>query len=195
MHPDRVSRIINLALPYQPRTPVPWINFMEGVFGPDDYFVHFNRQPGVADAVLDANTGRFLRNLFRKNVPPAAPEPGMMMINLATAPAPAGDPVMSDEDLAVFIASFEATGFTASINWYRNMDRNWHILADVDPVVRQPALMIYGTRDTIPPSESLADFVPNVETLSLDCGHWIQQEAPEKTTAAILNWLEVRQAA
>lgn len=96
LHPARVSRIINLALPYQPRTPVPWIAFMESVFGPDNYFVHFNRQPGVADAVLDANTGRFLRNLFRKNVPPAAPEPGMMMINLATAPAPAGDPVMGD---------------------------------------------------------------------------------------------------
>lgn len=195
LHPGHVSRIINLALPYQPRTPVPWIAFMENVFGPDNYFVHFNRQPGVADAVLDANTGRFLRNLFRKNLPPAPPEPGMMMINLATAPTPAGDPVMSDADLAVFIAAFEASGFMASINWYRNMDRNWHILADVDPIVRQPALMIYGMRDMIPPSETLAEFVPSVETLSLDCGHWIQQEAPEETTAAILNWLGVRRAA
>lgn len=195
LHPDRVSRIINLALPFQPRTPVPWIEFMEDVFGPDNYFVHFNRQPGVADAVLDANTGRFLRNLFRKNVPPAPPGPGMMMISLATATAPSGDPVMSDADLSVLIAAFEETGFTASINWYRNMDRNWHILADVDPIVRQPALMIYGAQDMIPPSENLADFVPNVKVLSLACGHWIQQEAPEETNAAILNWLEVRQAA
>ena len=195
LHPARVSRIINLALPYQPRTPVPWIAFMESVFGPDNYFVHFKRQPGVADAVLDAHAGQFLRNLFRKNMPPAPPEPGMMMINLATAAAPSGDPVMSDEDLAVFIAAFDETGFTASINWYRNMDRNWHILADVDPIVRHPALMIYGTRDMIPPSENLADFVPNVEALSLDCGHWIQQEKPNETTRAILDWLAVRQAA
>jgi len=195
LHPRRVQRIINLALPYQPRTPVPWIEFMETVFGPDNYFVHFNRQPGVADAVLDANTGTFLRNLFRKNVPPAPPEPGMMMINLARAPAPLGEPVMSDDDLAVFTSSFEATGFTGSINWYRNMDRNWSILADVDPVIRQPALMIYGTRDIIPPSENLAKLVPNVEVLSLDCGHWIQQEKPDETTQAILNWLAVQQAA
>ncbi|MBS0125981.1 alpha/beta fold hydrolase [Thetidibacter halocola] len=195
LHPGRVTRIINLALPYQPRTPVPWIEFMESVFGPDNYFVHFNRQPGIADAVLDANTGRFLRNLFRKNVPAAPPEPGMMMINLATTTAPAGDPVMSDEDLAVFIASFEASGFTASINWYRNMDRNWRILADVDPIVHQPALMIHGTQDLIPPSETISDFIPHVEMLSLDCGHWIQQEKPEETTRAMLNWLSVRQAA
>ncbi|SNT71507.1 alpha/beta fold hydrolase [Paracoccus seriniphilus] len=145
--------------------------------------------------MLDAHTDRFLRNLFRNNLPPAPPEPGMMMINLATAAAPAGDPVMSGEDLAVFIAAFEETGFTASINWYRNMDRNWHILADVDPIVRQPALMIYGTRDMIPPSEALADFVPNVEMLSLDSGHWIQQEKPGETTRTILDWLAVRQAA
>ncbi|SDJ34814.1 hypothetical protein SAMN05421850_1159 [Lutimaribacter saemankumensis] len=195
LHPARVTRIINLALPYQPRTTVPWIDLMESVFGADNYFVHFNRQPGVADAVLDANACRFLCNLFRKNLPPAPHEPGMMMINLATAAAPAGDPVMSGEDLAVFIAAFETTGFTESINWYRNMDRNWHILADVDPIVRQPALMIYGTQDMIPPSETLADFVPNVEVLSIDCGHWIQQEKPNETTRAIVDWVAVRQAA
>ena len=195
LHPDRVTRIINLALPYQVRTSVPWIEFMESVFGPDNYFVHFNRQPGVADAVLDAHTGPFLRNLFRKNVPPAPPEPGMMMNNLATANAPSGDPVMSDEDLSVFISSFEASGFTGSINWYRNIDRNWRILADVDPIIQQPALMIYGTQDMIPPSANLADFVPNVEVHNLECGHWIQQEKPDETTCAMLNWLAVRQAA
>lgn len=195
LHPARVRRIINLALPYQPRTPIPWVEFLESVFGPDNHLVHFNRRPGVADAVLDANAGRFLRNLLRRNQPPAPPEPGMMMINLATAEAPSGDPLMSDEDLAVFIASFEASGFAASINWYRNLDRNWRILADVDPVVRQPALMIHGTRDMIPPSGTLSDFVPNAEVLSLDCGHWIQQEKPEETTEAMLGWLAVRQAA
>ena len=195
LHPTRVRKIINLALPYQARTPVPWIEFMETVFGEDNYFVHFNRKPGVADAVLNAHAGRFLQNLFRKNLPPVPPEPGMMMINLANAPAPLGDPVMSDDDLAVFTASFEATGFTGSINWYRNMDSDWHILKDVDPVIQQSTLMIYGTRDMIPPSENLADFVPNVEVLNLDCGHWIQQEKPQETTQAILNWLEVPRAA
>ena len=195
LHPDRVRRIVNLALPYQARTPVPWIEFMETVFGEDNYFVHFNRKPGVADAVLDENVSQFLRNLFRKNGPPAPPEPGMMMINLARTTAPLGDPVMNDSDLSVFISSFEATGFTASINWYRNMDRNWRILANVDPIVHQPALMIYGTQDVIPPAENLSEFVPNVEVLSLACGHWIQQEKPEETTRAILDWLAVRQAA
>ncbi len=189
LHPQRVKKIINLALPYQARTPTPWIEFMEAVFGSDNYFVHFNRQPGVADAVLDANTARFLRNLFRRDLPQVPPAPGMMMINLALAETPAGAPVMGEDELAVLISAFEKTGFRGSINWYRNLDRNWHILADVDPVIKKPALMIYGERDMIPKSENLTDFVPDVDVISLDCGHWIQQEKPDETTEAMLRWL------
>ena len=194
LHPGRVDKVINLSLPYQERGEQPWIEVMEAIFGGDFYFVHFNRQPGVADAVLEKNTFRFLRNLYRKNVPLAAPEPGMMMINLANAETPLGEPVMSDSELAVFVSAFETSGFTGSINWYRNLDRNWHLLADVDPIIQQPALMIYGDRDAVAKSDKLAAFVPNVEVINLDCGHWIQQEKPEETNQAILGWLE-RQAA
>jgi pimeloyl-ACP methyl ester carboxylesterase len=190
LHPNRVNKVINLALPYQERTEKPWIEFLEDMLGSDYYFVHFNRQPGVADVVLAENTSQFLRNIFRKNVRPAPPEPGMAMINLARTETPPGEPLMSDSELAVFISAFESSGFTGSINWYRNLDRNWHILADVDPIILKPALMIYGDRDLIPKSENLTEFVPNVDVVSLDCGHCIQQEKPEETTQAILKWLE-----
>ena len=162
---------------------------MEEIFGGDFYFVHFNRQPGVADAVLNENTSQFLRNIFRKNLPSIPPEPGMLMINLAKAEKPLGEPIMSDSELANFVSAFEASGFTGSINWYRNLDRNWHLLAEVDPIIQHPTLMIYGERDMIPKFDRLPEFVPNVEVISLDCGHCIQQELPEETNQAILNWL------
>ena len=190
LHPTRVNAVITLSVPYQVRGEKPWIAWMEEFFGSDYYFVHFNRQPGVAGAVLDENTFQFLRNMFRKNTPLIEPEPGMAMINLARAEAPLGEPVMSDDELDVFVSAFETTGFTGSINWYRNLDRNWHILSDVDPIIQQPALMIYGDRDVIPKFERLSEFVPNVEVVSLDCGHWVQQEKPKETTQAILKWLE-----
>lgn len=189
LHPGRVRRIVNLALPYQERTEQPWIQWMEEVFGPDNYFVHFNRQPGVADAELGRNTARFLRNMFSKNLAAVPPAPGMMMLNLARAETPPGDPLMSEAELDVFVSAFEATGFTGSINWYRNLDGNWRLLADVDPVIQHRALMIYGNRDAIPKSERLPQFVPNVEVASLDCGHCIQQEKPEETNQIILKWL------
>ncbi|MFE0149640.1 alpha/beta fold hydrolase [Nonomuraea sp. NPDC059007] len=186
LHPGRVNKVINLSLPYLERGDKPWVEVMEDTLDGDFYFVHFNRRPGVADAVFDDNTSRFLRNLYRKN----EQQPGMALIDLARAETPLGEPVMSDGELAVFVSAFESTGFTGSINWYRNLDRNWRLLADVNPIIQQPTLMIYGDRDLVSKSERLADFVPNVEVVSLDCGHWIQQEKPEETTQAILEWLK-----
>jgi pimeloyl-ACP methyl ester carboxylesterase len=194
LHPNRVSKVVNLSVPYFERGQQPWVEFMEETLGSDFYFVHFNRQPGVADAVLDENTFQFLRNMFRMNEPTSEPQPGMALINLARAETPLGEPLMSDSELAVFVAAFESTGFTGSINWYRNFDRNWHLLADVDPIIQQPTLMIYGDRDGVPRSENLTHFVPNVEVVSLDCGHWIQQERPEETNQTILSWLERQDA-
>nr|WKN35234.1 alpha/beta hydrolase [Tunicatimonas sp. TK19036] len=190
LHPERVRNVINLALPYQERGEKPWIEFMEEVLGEDFYFVHFNRQPGVADGILEEHTQQFLRNLFRKNVPPVPPEPGMSMINLARADKPLGEPIMNDNELSVFVFAFKSSGFTGSINWYRNLDRNWHLMASVKPMIQQPTLMIYGDRDLIPKSQNLKDFAPNLDVISLDCGHCIQQEKPEETNHAILKWLE-----
>ena len=111
LHPKRVNKVINLALPYQELGEKPWIEFMEEIFGKDFYFVHFNRQPGVADAIMDQNASQFLRNIFRKNIPLAPPEPGMLMIQLARAEKTLGEPLMSDRELATFITAFESTGF------------------------------------------------------------------------------------
>jgi pimeloyl-ACP methyl ester carboxylesterase len=191
LHPSRVNKIINLALPYQERGDKPWIAMMEELLGSDYYFVHFNKYQGVADAILAENTAQFLRNLYRKNEPPQTPQAGMAMINLAKAKTPLGEPLMSHDELAVFVNAFEATGFTGSINWYRNLDRNWHLLAKANPIVSHPTLLIYGERDVIPKFDRLTDFVPNATVTSLDCGHWIPQEKPEETNEAILQWLEL----
>jgi pimeloyl-ACP methyl ester carboxylesterase len=189
LHPRRVNRIIALSLPYQERGTVPWLDMIEGFFGPDHYMVHFNRRPGEADVVLDENRYRFLSNLFRRNVTPIPPEPGMAMINLAQAECAAGEPLMSDSELSVFDSAFSVSGFTGSINWYRNLNRNWHLLGTVDPIIQHRALMIYGERDVIPPSLNLADFVPNVSVVNIDAGHCIQQEKPAETAEVVLDWL------
>lgn len=52
--------------------------------------------------------------------------------------------------------------------------------------------MIYGDRDMIPRLENLNDFVPNVEVVSLDCGHHIQQEKPQETNKLLLDWLSMQ---
>ena len=142
LHPKRVRKVVALALPYQVRGDVPWVELIKSILGPDNYMVHFNTHPSVADAILDQNRRQFLQNLYRKNEPLQPPEPGMLMINLANAKAATGDPIMTDAELSVLDEAFEVSGFTGGINWYRNLDHNWHLLANVDPIVPHPALMI-----------------------------------------------------
>jgi pimeloyl-ACP methyl ester carboxylesterase len=38
----------------------------------------------------------------------------------------------------------------------------------------------------------LADHVSDLEVVDFPCGHWIQQEKPAETNAAMLDWLNRR---
>jgi pimeloyl-ACP methyl ester carboxylesterase len=195
LRPDRVAGVVNLSVPLLARGEEEWVAFWERMLGGDFYIVHFNRQPGVADGVFNANTRRFLGNLYRTNQwlePAPPPQPGMALCNLAVAAEPRGDALMCEAELDVFVDAFERSGFTGGINWYRNFPRNWHTLATVEQRVAQPALMIYGKHDAVPPSPTLGNFVADLEVVTLDCGHWIQQERPAETTAAMLDWMQRR---
>ena len=193
LHPTRAAAVINLSVPFLERGDVDWVSAWEQQLGGDFYIVHFNRQPGVADAVFDANPRQFLRNLYRTNQwqePAPEAQPGMALLNLARSETPRGDALMTDAELDVFVQAFEQSGFTGGLNWYRNFTRNWELTADIEPQVEQPALMIYGRYDVVGKSDRLVEFVPNVEQHTLDCGHWIQQERPDETTALMLDWLD-----
>ena len=192
LHPERTAGVINLSVPYLDRGEREWVGLWEERLGQDFYIVHFNRQPGVADAVFDANVERFLGNLYRAGQwTGPAPDlgPGMMLINLAQTDNPPGEPIMSDAELQVFVEAFRHSGFTGGINWYRNFKRNWEILGGYEQRVEQPALAIFGKHDMVQRAPNLNDFVPNVETAELDCGHWIQQERPAETTRLMLDWM------
>ncbi len=195
LHPERVSHIINLSVPYFPRGELEWVSFWEKMLGGDFYIVHFNRQPGVADAAFEANAEQFLRNLYRTRQwesPPVDLGPGMAMINIAERDSMPGDPLMSDEELMVFLNAFRHSGFTGGINWYRNFTRNWSLLDGIPERFDQPTLMIYGKYDMVQPSPNLGEFVSDLEVVTLPCGHWIQQEEAAATNEHILRWLQAQ---
>lgn len=193
MHPKRVRGVINLSVPFMERGEREWVGFWESQLGPDFYIVHFNRQPGVADAVFDANPKRFLRNMYQTNQwkfdKPELP-PGMAFIGFAELDSIPGDSFMSDTELDVFVDAFKESGFTGGLNWYRNFSRNWEIIGAYEQYIHQPTLLIYGEYDMVPKKPNLSDFVGDLTTTTLPCGHWIQQELPAETNAAILKWLE-----
>ncbi len=192
LQPQRVRGVVNLSVPFMERGPSEWVGFWEQALGGDFYIVHFNRQPGVADAAFAANNEQFLRNLYRTKQwldEPLDLGPGMMMVNMANSSEYRGELMMSEAELQVFVQAFAKSGYTGGINWYRNFTRNWETTKDVTQLVEQPTLMIHGQHDMVPASPNLKNFVPNAEVHTLDCGHWIQQEQPEATNKLMLQWL------
>lgn len=206
MHPDRVAGVIGLNTPFMRRAPLDPIEGMRKVFGEDMYIVWFQK-PGVADAALAADVDKTMRFFMRKPADIAAAGAGLaggggstFAFGEALKAWDKSDDsslLLSPEELAAFVETFEATGFTGGINWYRNFSRNWEKSADfptrVDGI---PCLMIMAEKDVVL-SPAMADGMEEVigdleKALIKDSGHWTQQEKPEEVNRLILDWMDRR---
>ncbi|PCI73625.1 MAG: epoxide hydrolase, partial [SAR86 cluster bacterium] len=114
--------------------------------------------------------------------------------------APMGLPDwLRQEDLDYVVSQFENAGFRGGINYYRNFHRNWEITEHLQgATIKIPVLFIAGSRDIViagadkegltatisRATENLVDVV-----LIPEIGHWVQQEAPTETNAAMMEFL------
>src|SRR3984957_4423088 len=90
-------------------------------------------------------------------------------------------------------------GYRGGLNWYRNIDRNWELLAPFAGLkITVPALLVAGDRDIVLAFRgmdqvvaNLSKYVPKLQkTLILPgCGHWTQQERPSEVNEAMLEFL------
>jgi pimeloyl-ACP methyl ester carboxylesterase len=210
LHPDRVAGVVGVNTPFMARAPVDPIAIMRNRMGDEMYIVHFQK-PGEADAILGGDARRSMDFFMRGpllGMPPSAGmavqrKPGdpsaFAIVRIIEAWDPAVDPrpkFLTPEEFEVFASTFERTGFTGGINWYRNFTRNWQLSEGVEQKVTQPGLMIMAENDAVlPPSaaDGMEAYVPDLEkTLVTKSGHWTQQEEPEQTNRALINWLDKR---
>jgi len=55
---------------------------------------------------------------------------------------------LTESDVDFYAAEFQRTGFRGALNWYRNVDRNWELLAPyADTPMNVPPLYLLGDRD------------------------------------------------
>ncbi|MEU8568424.1 alpha/beta hydrolase [Streptomyces pathocidini] len=176
-------------------------------FGDDFYWLYILR-PGVADAELDADLHRTFRNqLYRgagENPRNNPPTPWTVLRDTGLI-EPVDDPDelpawLTEDDIDTFAAEYETNGFTGSLNWYRNIDRDWELMAPwSDAAIQPPSLFISGDRDRVSAIggnvarvlDELPAYLPDLRgTLVLPgCGHWTQMERPTEVNAALLEFL------
>ena len=211
LHPDRTAGVIAVNTPFAPRGSRDPIAVMRERLGEEMYIVHFQK-PGEADAVLAKDVAKTMDFFLRRPPPDRAAagagfatkrKPGdpsaFPLVKTVQAWDAALDPrerFLTPDEMAVFVESFQRTGFTGAINWYRNFTGNWRLTEGVEQKVKVPALMVMAELDAVlPPSaaDGKEAFIPDLETaLIKGSGHWTQEEKPEETSRVILDWLAKR---
>ncbi|MCA6115432.1 alpha/beta hydrolase [Bradyrhizobium sp. WSM 1738] len=216
LRPDRFRAVASLSVPLRPRGPVRPTSVMPQTADAQFYQLYF-QQPGVAEAEMERDPRLTALNLlygasgegaaaFRAAVARGdkVGTPGMVPRDgswLREAAAPPKLPEwLTDTDIDFYADEFRRAGFRGPLNYYRNVDRNWELLAAfVGVTVKVPALFIAGDHDMVmaaPPGmdqhiANLRQFVPTVRDVKIlpGCGHWTQQERPSEVSAAIIDFI------
>lgn len=182
-HPERVRAVAGLSVPPAPRAPVPPVPILRKRLGDDFYMVWF-QEPGVADSALAADVRRtLLADDVRASEWQGAAEP--------LPPRP----WLTQAEFEVFVDTFEATGFTGGLNYYRAMDRTWEVTEPLaGRTIDCPSMFLTGADDLVRkfmPGDRLGTLLTDLreEVVLEGGGHWIQQERPAKVNAALLRFL------
>ncbi|MCB4820651.1 alpha/beta fold hydrolase [Roseicella aerolata] len=203
LRPDRFRAVAGLSVPYAPRGPVSPFEALRRAGRHRFYQLHF-QAPGLAEAELERDPTLTLRRTFwsLSGDPPEAerwnpdlPEGGF----LASLHEPPALPAwLPEAELALYAESYRRTGFRGGLNWYRNIERNWALMAPfLGAPVRVPGLFIAGKRDPVlgwagRALEALPQAVPELRgrVLVETAGHWVQQEAAAEVNAALIGFLK-----
>jgi len=213
LRPDRFRGVVALSVPFMPRGEKRPTSVMpqteDAVF-----YQLYHQTPGAAEADMESDVRFFLRgNLIAASGdgPLKTRTPGVDQVfmvpreglrarwkiwypDVSVLPA-----WLTEADADFFVAEFSRTGFRGGLNYYRNIDRNWELLAAfAGAKVTVPALLMIGQYDVTLFFDGMLDLVANQkmlvpqlrETIMLPgCGHWTQQERADEVNAGLIRFL------
>ena len=208
LRPDRFRAVIGLSVPFRPRGHAAPTSVMPQRDDAQFYQLYF-QTPGIAEAELErdprdtivkllfAASGDVLRRGTGQGDVGMVPRNGGFLTRM---PSPAALPGwLTKADVDFYAAEFARTGFRGGLNWYRNIDRNWELLAPfAGAKVNVPALYMAGDRDLVVAFRGMDKLVPNLKnfvphlrnTIMLPgCGHWTQQERASEVNAAMIEFI------
>jgi pimeloyl-ACP methyl ester carboxylesterase len=210
LRPDRFRAVVGLSVPFIPRGQVHPSRSLPETEDTVFYQSYF-QSPGVAEADLEHDVRITIRT-FLYDASGDAPQPainaedhvfmvprkgGMMANRVNPTSLP---PWLTEADVEVYADQFKRTGFRGGLNWYRNIDRNWQLLAPFAGLkITVPALLIAGDRDLVLAFRGMDQVFSNLpknvpklqKTLILPgCGHWTQQERPQEVNEAMIEFVQ-----
>jgi len=206
LHPDRFSSLVAMSVPYAGRGDQSLVDMLKAAYGENFFYILYYQDYGVAEKEFDADPRGILSRLYLS--PDSPREAPTVTDKKASAGgwiprlgAPKGLPDwLTQEELDYYVDEFTEAGFRGGINYYRNFTRNWENTPQLDGVkVKQPVLFLAGEKDMVirgANAEALKGLMSGATEDLRDVviipgiGHWVQQESPEETNEAVLNFLK-----
>jgi pimeloyl-ACP methyl ester carboxylesterase len=165
------------------------------------------QEVGPPEKELEADTRHFLRTMLWSasgeglssggGLFQDVPREGTGFIDILTPPPEQLPAWVTETDVDVYVEGFRRNGFFGPISFYRNMDANWVRSKDIPPsIYTMPTGFLTGSLDpvmTMMPDagELMAAELPDFRGMTSveGAGHWVQQENPGETNAALLAFL------
>lgn len=201
-HADRMAGMIVLNVPFYASPAADPVRLMRERLGPHFYIVNF-QDSDEADRRFAEDVPHFFDIMMRRNQINRAryeqlPAEKKVLSLLAAMDRreSGGEPLLTPAERQVYVSAFQAGGFRGPINWYRNWSHNWQTYRQYPQVIEVPTLFIGAVDDVIVSPQHIEAMKPRVRDLELhmidNCGHWTQQEQPQKVNELMLDWLARR---
>jgi pimeloyl-ACP methyl ester carboxylesterase len=198
-HADKVAAVAGLSVPFTPWGETRFLDVMRVMHAGKFFYQFYFQAEGVAEAELAADEHALLKiyHALSGDAPyPGFGRKGPEATLLDGVPLPDPKPAwLPEADLAVYKAAFAAGGWRGPLNRYRAQDLDFDEAVPLrGQRITQPAAFIAGSRDPVrffaPGMDLFATAGAGCDdfrgtTLIEDAGHWVQQEAPDATNAAL----------
>jgi len=205
LYPDRVRAVAGLSVPYTPGGDTAFIDMAKQLYADRFFYQIYFQTEGIAEAELEADIPAALRKIYYA-ISGDAPSGTWLIDKPGDSHLLDGmvdpDPFpswLTTADLKKYSDAFQMGGFRGPLNRYRAQGFDIEELVAIrGQTIQQPACFIGGEKDPVRhfvtgfdmyanPGAACDDF--RGSTIIDGVGHWVQQEAPTETNAALKTFL------
>lgn len=206
LHPDRVRAVAGLSVPYLPSGDTSILDLFEKLYEGKFFYQLYFQQEGPPEQEFEQDLKKNLKRLHYawSGTLPVSKEAFDKPRNASFFD---GIPEveeelewMADEDLQVYADAFKQGGMRGPLNRYRAQRMDFDDLKELrGKHIAQPAAFIGGSHDLV------RKFAPGMDLYSMagsacddfrgttiieGAGHWVQQQRPQETNQALLEFLQ-----
>ncbi|GMI84163.1 hypothetical protein like AT4G15960 [Hibiscus trionum] len=196
--PDKVKALVNLSVPFiRFNREIKPLDAWRSYYGNDYYMCRFQKPGEIEAEFAEIGTDRVEKEMLI-DFPVLLPKGKLFK-------RPLDEPItlpcwLSEEEANYYVTKFQKTGYTGGLNYYRNLDRNWELLAPwAGCEVKTPAKFIVGDEDLVYHMPGIKDHihgggfkedVPLLQEVVVmeGVGHFINMKKPDEINNHIYNF-------